>query len=123
MMPEQKEGEEEASRGGESRLLGLAPEEVRRLGDFTTRPRVLLISAIAILVGTAGAVAGLILLDLIRLFTNIAYFGRPTLEHLPLGASPLGVAAIAVPVVGGLIIGLTARYGTEKIRGHGIPEA
>ena len=114
---------EGASQAGESRLLGAALAEVRRLGDFTTRPRVLLISAIAILVGTAGAITGLILLDLIRFFTNIAYFGRPTLQHPSLGASPLGVAALAVPVIGGLIIGLMARYGTDKIRGHGIPEA
>jgi H+/Cl- antiporter ClcA len=30
---------------------------------------------------------------------------------------------IAIPVVGSLIIGLMARFGSEKIRGHGIPEA
>jgi H+/Cl- antiporter ClcA/predicted transcriptional regulator len=123
-IPAQKiEDSDGASSGGEARLLGLALEEVRRLGDFTTKPRVLLITGIAILVGTAGAIAGLILLDLIRLVTNIAYFGRPTLQHLPLGASPWGAAALVVPVVGGLIIGLMARYGSDKIRGHGIPEA
>jgi CIC family chloride channel protein len=104
-------------------ILGTALEELQRLGDFTTRPRVLLIAGIAILVGTAGTIAGLILLDLIRLVTGLAYFGRPTLAHLPLGASPLGAAAVAVPVVGGLIVGLMARFGTDKIRGHGIPEA
>jgi len=104
-------------------MLRVAFEEVRRLGDFTTKPRVLVVSGIAIGVGTAGAITGLVLLDLIRFFTNIAYFGRPTLQNLSLGASPLGALAVAVPVVGGLIIGLMARYGTEKIRGHGIPEA
>jgi len=104
-------------------ILGAALEEFQRLGDFTTRPRVLLIAAIAIVVGTAGTISGWILLDLIRLFTGIAYFGRPTLQHLLLGTSPLGAAAIAVPVIGGLIVGLMARYGTDKIRGHGIPEA
>ena len=108
-----KTGAPGGPQGGQSHLLGVALEEVRLLGDFTTKPRVLLISAIAILVGTAGAITGLVLLDLIRLFTNIAYFGRPTLQHLSLGASPLGAAAIAVPVVGGLIIGLMARYGTD----------
>ena len=62
-----------------------------RLGDFTTSPRVLLISAIAIVVGTGGSIAGVVLLHLIRLFTNIAYFGRsyarPTCRsaHSPLG--------------------------------------
>ncbi len=94
-----------------------------KLGDFTTRPRVLLISAIAIVVGTAGVAAGVALLNLIRLFTNIAYFGRFTLADLDLAHSPLGLAAVAVPVGGALIVGLMARYGSEKIRGHGIPEA
>jgi CIC family chloride channel protein len=121
MIPARKE--DGASKGGDGRLIEVALEEVRRLGDFTTQPRVLLITAIAVLVGTAGAIAGLVLLDLIRLVTNIAYFARPSLQHLPLGASPLGVAAVFVPVVGGLLVGLMARFGTEKIRGHGIPEA
>ncbi|MGH8297922.1 MAG: chloride channel protein [Steroidobacteraceae bacterium] len=118
-----KEEEEADPKSGDGRLLDLALAEVRRLGDFTTKPRVLLITGIAILVGTAGVIAGFVLLDLIRLFTALAYFGRPTLAHLRLGTSPLGWAAVAVPVVGGLIVGLMARYGTDKIRGHGIPEA
>ncbi|MGH6968428.1 MAG: chloride channel protein, partial [Stellaceae bacterium] len=50
-------------------------------------------------------------------------FGRFSLAHLPFGQSPLGIAAVAVPVIGSLIVGLMARYGSEKIRGHGIPEA
>ena len=98
-------------------------DRVKHLGDFTTKPRVLLISAIAILVGTVGTVAGVVLLDLIRLFTNLAYFGRFTLAEPHLGQSAWGLAAVAVPVVGSLIVGLMARYGSEKIRGHGIPEA
>jgi len=94
-----------------------------KLGDFTTNPRVLLISAIALIVGTAGVAAAVALLNLIRLFTNIAYFGRFTLADLDLAHSPLGPAAVVVPVLGALIVGLMARYGSEKIRGHGIPEA
>jgi H+/Cl- antiporter ClcA/CBS domain-containing protein len=96
---------------------------VRHLGDFTTRPRVLLITAIAAVVGTAGTLAGMLLLRLIRLCTNLAYFGRFSLADLPLGHTPWGVAAIGVPVLGGLIVGLMARYGSDRIRGHGIPEA
>jgi H+/Cl- antiporter ClcA/CBS domain-containing protein len=96
---------------------------IRHLGDFTTNPRVLLIAAIALLVGTGGVVSGIILLKLIRLCTNIAYFGAFSLADLKLGHSPLGPVAILVPVAGALIIGLMARYGSEKIRGHGIPEA
>ena len=95
----------------------------KHLGDFTTKPRVLVIAAISIVVGSCGVVAGVVLLDLIRLVTNLAYFGRLTLADLPFSQSHLGVAAVAVPVIGSLIVGLIARYGSEKIRGHGIPEA
>jgi H+/Cl- antiporter ClcA len=95
----------------------------RRLGDFTTDPRVLVIAGIAAIVATAGVIAGVVLLQLIRLATNIAYFGRFSLENLRLEDSPFGLWTVLVPVAGSLIIGLMARYGTQKIRGHGIPEA
>ncbi|MDX8523352.1 chloride channel protein [Mesorhizobium sp. MSK_1335] len=93
------------------------------LRDFTTDPRVLLIAAIAVVVATAGLFAGIVLLKLIRLATNIAYFGQFSLTELRLEDTPLGLAAVIVPVIGALIIGLMARFGSEKIRGHGIPEA
>jgi len=93
------------------------------LRDFTTDARVLLVAAIAVVVATAGLFAGIALLKLIRLATNIAYFGQFTLADLKLQDTPLGHAAVVVPVIGALIIGLMARFGSEKIRGHGIPEA
>jgi CIC family chloride channel protein len=100
-----------------------AHDAIRHLGDFTTSPRVLLIVAIAIGVGSAGVAAGVVLLHLIQLCTNLAYFGQLSLTALKLGQSPLGVAAVLVPIIGGLIVGMMARYGSDKIRGHGIPEA
>ncbi|MER9239299.1 chloride channel protein [Mesorhizobium sp. M0633] len=93
------------------------------LRDFTTDARVLLIAGIAVVVATAGLFAGIALLKLIRLATNIAYFGQFTLADLKLQDTPLGYASVFVPVIGALIIGLMARFGSEKIRGHGIPEA
>jgi CIC family chloride channel protein len=107
--------------GGQPRTIVTA--EMERLGDFTTGPRVLLISAIALVVGTAGVIAGVALLDLIYLITNLAYFGRFALTSPDIGRSPLGPAALVVPVIGSLIVGLMARFGSDKIRGHGIPEA
>ncbi len=94
-----------------------------RLGDFTTSPRVLVIAAIAVLVAMAAVLAGIVLLDLIALFTNLAYFGRVSFAVPDLGQSPLGYIAVLVPVAGSLVVGVMARYGSEKIRGHGIPEA
>ncbi|AZO12248.1 MULTISPECIES: chloride channel protein [unclassified Mesorhizobium] len=93
------------------------------LRDFTTDARVLVIAAIAVVVATAGLFAGIVLLKLIRLSTNIAYFGQFSLAELRLEDTPLGYGAVIVPVIGALIIGLMARFGSEKIRGHGIPEA
>ncbi|TSE09418.1 chloride channel protein [Mesorhizobium intechi] len=101
----------------------MKPSENRHLRDFTTDARVLTIATIAVVVATAGLFAGIVLLKLIRLATNIAYFGQFTLAELKLQDTPLGLAAVVVPVIGALIIGLMARYGSEKIRGHGIPEA
>jgi CIC family chloride channel protein len=93
------------------------------LADFTTDPRVVVISAIAVIVASAGVMAGFGLLQLIKLATNIAYFGRFSFAEMKLQDSPLGLWTVLVPVAGSLIIGLMARYGSEKIRGHGIPEA
>jgi CIC family chloride channel protein len=95
----------------------------RRLGDFTTDLRVLVIAGIAVVVATAGVAAGVALIHLIRLATNLAYFGKFTLSDLQLSHSPLGLWMVLVPVAGSLIVGLMARYGSPKIRGHGIPEA
>ncbi|OBP69141.1 chloride channel protein [Mesorhizobium japonicum] len=106
-----------------ARKPAMKPSENSHLSDFTTDARVLTIATIAVVVATAGLFAGIALLKLIRLATNIAYFGQFTLAELKLQDTPLGLAAVVVPVIGALIIGLMARYGSEKIRGHGIPEA
>ena len=102
---------------------GGAASDRPRLADFTTSPRVLFICAIAVAVGLCGVLAAWVLLRLISLCTNIAYFGRFSVAEVDLGRSPLGLAAVAIPVAGALIIGLMARFGSDKIRGHGIPEA
>jgi CIC family chloride channel protein len=93
------------------------------LGDFTTRPRVIMISLMAIFIGVVGAYVALVLLKLIGLFTNLFFFQRWSTALVSPAGNTLGVFEIAVPVVGALIIGLMARYGSERIRGHGIPEA
>jgi H+/Cl- antiporter ClcA/CBS domain-containing protein len=94
-----------------------------RLGDFSVGPRLLLISSIAVVIGGVSAVVAKLLLWLIAIITNLSYFGRiSTIYRVP-DPHRLGIGSIFIPVVGGLITGLMARYGSEKIRGHGIPEA
>ncbi len=94
-----------------------------RLADFTTCPRVLLTSSAALIVGAISTLAACALSWLITVITNLAFYQRwSTLPATPQGHH-LGWWVIMVPVIGALIIGLMARFGSEKIRGHGIPEA
>jgi H+/Cl- antiporter ClcA len=92
-------------------------------GDFSADRRLLQLSAISIAIGAVGAVVAVVLLKLIAFFTNLFFYLQFSLTPRSPAGSPLGLWMIVVPVIGGLIIGLMARYGSEKIRGHGIPEA
>jgi chloride channel protein, CIC family len=74
-------------------------------------------------IGGICAFVALVLLRLIGLFTNLFYFGRWSTSMVSPAGNHLGVFGVLVPVVGALIIGVMARYGSERIRGHGIPEA
>jgi H+/Cl- antiporter ClcA len=74
-------------------------------------------------IGALGAVVALALLRLIGLGTNLFFYGRWDTALTSPADNTLGVLVIAVPVVGTIIIGLMARFGSERIRGHGIPEA
>jgi chloride channel protein, CIC family len=94
-----------------------------RLGDFSADPRVLILVAMAIVVGAGGAGAAWLLVKLIALATNLAWFGRFSFAHASPADAVVGPWMVAIPALGGLVIGLMARFGSEKIRGHGIPEA
>ena len=105
-------------------LISPIPESpADTLSDFTLRPRAFLIVLIAIPLGVLSAFLALALLRLISLFTNLFFFGRLSIDDArPVDAS-LGPLIILIPVIGATIVGLMARYGSERIRGHGIPEA
>ena len=93
------------------------------LGDYSADRRIILLTAMAGAVGVISAFVALALVRLIGLFTNLAYFHRLDTSFATPAASHPGLWSLPIPVVGGLIVGLLARYGSEKIRGHGIPEA
>jgi H+/Cl- antiporter ClcA len=95
----------------------------RALGDFTTRPAILRLVPLAIAVGALGAGISLALLDMIGFFTNLFYYQRISVHLVSPNANTMGAIAVIIPVGGGLIVGLMARFGSEQIRGHGIPEA
>jgi chloride channel protein, CIC family len=93
------------------------------LADFSTDRRVLVLSGMALGIGVAAALVAAALVWLIAVITNLAYYQRFSSHFASPAGNRLGVWAVLVPVVGGLVIGLMARFGSEKIRGHGIPEA
>jgi H+/Cl- antiporter ClcA/CBS domain-containing protein len=93
------------------------------LGDFTATRRMLPITLLAMAIGAVAAVVAFALLRLIGLFTNLFYYQRFDTSFVSPSGSGLGFAMAFVPVVGALLIGVMARYGSERIRGHGIPEA
>src|SRR5512146_2999276 len=94
----------------------------RRLADYSADYRMLLLAAMAVVAGTGGAFSAWALLKLIDLATNLFWYGNSSFGPAVIaGRAPLLV--VTVPVVGGLVVGLMARFGSDKIRGHGIPEA
>ena len=84
--------------------------------------RVVFITVLAVAIGLAAGLVAQILLRLIGLITNLSFYGRLTPQFVSPAGNHLGLFVIIVPAAGGLIVGLMARYGSEAIRGHGIPE-
>ena len=93
------------------------------LADFSAGRRVIPIALIASAIGVLCTGVAFVLLRMIALFTNLFYYGRLSVALASPADHQLGVWALPIPAVGGLLIGLMARYGSERIRGHGIPEA
>jgi len=97
---------------------------VRRLGDFALSPRALWITALALPIGGLSALVAWCLLRLIGLITNLVFYQRVNTALVAPGAHHhSALLVLFAPVVGGLIVGFMARFGSERIRGHGMPEA
>jgi len=105
-------------------LSGFQQKETSsRLADFTTTPRVIPISILAVGIGVAAAYVAVGLLKLIGLFTNLFFYQRWDATMTSPAGNHLGAWVIVVPIIGAVIVGFMGRYGSERIRGHGIPEA
>jgi CIC family chloride channel protein len=118
---------DEAGGGGNVPYFGAdlrpAATAERTLGDFTATPALLRLVPLAIVIGALGAGISLALLDMIGFVTNLFYYQRLSAGLVSPAGNTLGVVALVIPVGGGLVVGLLARFGSEQIRGHGIPEA
>src|SRR5690348_4207011 len=95
-----------------------APQE-----DDAPNRRTLRISALAIVAAFLAGFAAQLLTRLIALITNLAFHGRWSMAATSPAGNALGMGVVVVPMVGALIVGVIARYGSASIRGHGIPEA
>src|SRR6516162_246452 len=108
---------------GATEMSDLAERVEDRLADFTRDNRVLVLSWMALIIGALSAVVAYVLVWLIAVITNFAFYQRFSSTFQSPDHHRLGYLVILAPVAGGLVIGLMARFGSEKIRGHGIPEA
>lgn len=95
----------------------------RPLSDHSADLRMVALALAALVVGSGGAFGAWALLKAIALCTNLFWFGRISDAPAQIIDNTLGLGVVVMPVLGALIIGLMARFGSEKIRGHGIPEA
>ena len=94
------------------------------LRDFTVDRRVWLLTGVALFIGAGAAALAVLLLRAIAFATNAFYYHRLSLAMVGPAGSPLSPWIMPlVPVIGGVIVGFIAHYGSDKIRGHGIPEA
>src|SRR5579875_2089709 len=105
---------------------GLAPttadaDEVNRLQKRGFR--LWMMTALAVIIGVQAALVAYILYDLISLLTNVVFYHKVAFTLPNITSNTLGPWLVLVPAIGGLMVGLMAKYGTPKIKGHGIPEA
>lgn len=93
------------------------------MSETVSSIRMFKVSALAVILGALMTGVAMLLLWLINVITSFAFFGRigPVVSS-PIGNS-LGLWVVFVPTVGGLLVGIMARFGSPAIRGHGIPEA
>jgi chloride channel protein, CIC family len=87
------------------------------------RLRLFFLSLLASLIGLIAGIISFVLYNLIGLFTNLSFYHRFSFQFVSPQYNNIGMLVILVPVIGGLIVGVMAKYGTSKIKGHGIPEA
>ncbi len=122
-----KNTEKSVVEGSATAPSSAAKVAVSRTGEATIVPpaqfRMVTVSSLAAVVGVLAGIVAYLLYMLIGLFTNLVFYHRWSAEFLSARHHQLGPWVIVVPVVGGIIIGFMAKYGTEKIKGHGIPEA
>jgi H+/Cl- antiporter ClcA len=102
---------------------GYSDKDINLPSTNDNKQRLLIISGLAVFVAAATSGVARLLIYLIDFFTNIVFYGNFSSMHNSPASNSLGIYVIFIPVLGGLVVGLMALYGSKAIRGHGIPEA
>lgn len=97
--------------------------ENMQVNSINNKKRLFYISLLAVGIAVAISFIAKLLVHLISFITNVSFFGNVSMEDVSPAANTMGLWVIIVPVIGGVIVGLMALYGSKAIRGHGIPEA
>ncbi|HUI31215.1 MAG TPA: chloride channel protein [Candidatus Acidoferrales bacterium] len=97
--------------------------EIDHTNSTGSRSRLFFLSFLGGLIGLIAGIVSFVLYNLIGLFTNLSFYHRYSFQFVSPQYNNIGILVILVPVIGGLIVGVMAKYGTSKIKGHGIPEA
>ena len=103
--------------------MAIGPITNRDTPTSTGSYRIGWMSLLAAIIGVLAGLIAYVLYDLIALFTNLTFYHTLSLHFRSPEMTTIGPWIILMPVIGGLIVGLMAKYGTPKIKGHGIPEA
>ncbi|GAB2547098.1 chloride channel protein [Rhodanobacter koreensis] len=98
-------------------------QDTLRQSDFRPTVSILKLSLMAVFIGVAAAFVAFALYKAISFVTNFSFRQQLSFAFVAPGLHASTWAIVLAPLVGGLLVGLMARYGTERIRGHGIPEA
>src|SRR5579864_4824683 len=121
---EKKARMSESSNGSSRATIAATGEQV---GDIRLAEpaqfRMVLMSFLAAGIGLLAGLIAFVLYKLIGLFTNLFFYHRFAADFISARHNQLGLWVIPIPVIGGIIVGFMAKYGTSKIKGHGIPEA
>lgn len=118
-------GDGASSRAGDNAVVpalgtdGIRPVDTQPPAKF----RLALVSCLAAAIGLVAGVIAFALYNLIGLFTNLFFYHRWDTTFRSARLNDLGGWVIITPVIGGIIVGIMAKYGSPKIKGHGIPEA
>ncbi|HET7175255.1 MAG TPA: VWA containing CoxE-like protein, partial [Gammaproteobacteria bacterium] len=106
--------------------MSAAPHASNRSRHLKPGPdglRLLIMSLFAGVIGLVAGLAAYLLYGMIAVCSNLVFFHQFSSTLPNITANPLGLWIIVVPALGGLVVGIMAKYGSSKIRGHGIPEA